>query len=85
MKGFSVHIFMPTVEPEGLRVVEKDNWTGQGLVFPRAIINEVKAREELCRPGVYVLWAQESGNTLPQAYVSKSDAVAKRRRPVAPK
>jgi hypothetical protein len=34
--GFSVRIFIPTGEPEGLRLVEKSNWTGQGLVFPRA-------------------------------------------------
>ena len=33
--GFSVRIFIPTGEPEGLRIIEKSNWTGQGLFFPR--------------------------------------------------
>lgn len=28
--GFSVRIFIPSGKPEGLRIVEKSNWTGQG-------------------------------------------------------
>ena len=32
--GFSVRIFMPSGQPEGLRIIEKSNWMGQGLVFP---------------------------------------------------
>ena len=54
--GFSVRIFMPTGEPEGLRIIEKSNWTGQGLFFPRSIYSHVRDREELTRTGVYVLW-----------------------------
>jgi hypothetical protein len=27
--GFSVRIFIPTGEPEGLRIFEKSNWTRQ--------------------------------------------------------
>jgi len=26
--GFSVRIFIPSGEPEGLRIVEKSDWTG---------------------------------------------------------
>jgi len=26
--GFSVRIFIPTRDPEGLRIIEKPNWTG---------------------------------------------------------
>ncbi len=33
---FSVGIFIPSGDSEKLRIVEKSNWTGQGLVFPRA-------------------------------------------------
>lgn len=36
LRGYSVRIFIPSGEPEGLRIVEKSNWTGLGLVFPRA-------------------------------------------------
>ena len=50
--GFSVRIFMPAGEPEGLRIVEKSNWTGQGLVFPRSLFSEVRQRPELSREAV---------------------------------
>lgn len=61
-KGFSVRIFIPSGEPERLRIVEKSNWTGIGLVFPRSEYPEVRKRDELKRPGVYILWGPgESG------------------------
>jgi len=53
--GFSVRIFIPSGKPEGLRIVEKSNWTGQGLVLPRALYAEVRKRPELGRTGVYIL------------------------------
>ena len=36
--GFSVRIFVPSGDPEGTRVIEKSNWTGQGLIFPRSLL-----------------------------------------------
>lgn len=33
-RGFSVNVFLPAGDPEGLKVVEKSNWTGRGLVIP---------------------------------------------------
>ena len=76
--GFSVRIFIPTGEPEGLRVIEKSNWTGQGLSFPRAIYSEVRVREELKRAGVYVLWSPSGLEQLPRAYVGEGDALLSR-------
>ena len=40
--GFSVRIFVPSGDPEGPRVIEKSNWTGQGLIFPRSLFAEVR-------------------------------------------
>ena len=76
--GFSVRIFIPTGEPEGLRVIEKSNWTGQGLSFPRAIYSEVRGRQELRRSGVYVLWSHYGLEQLPSAYVGEGDALLDR-------
>ncbi|GIW56946.1 MAG: methionine sulfoxide reductase [Nitrospiraceae bacterium] len=76
-RGFSVRIFLPTGEPEGLRIIEKSNWTGQGLVFPRARFAEARRRDELKRTGVYVLWGPgESGR--PRVYVGEGDVVLSR-------
>lgn len=77
-RGFSVRIFLPSGEPEALRIVEKSNWTGQGLVFPRAQFAEVRQRPELKRTGVYVLWGPGESGQLPRVYVGEGDLVLAR-------
>ncbi len=77
-KGFSVRIFIPTGEPEGLRIVEKSNWIGLGLVFPRAQYAEVRKRPELKRPGVYILWGPDEVSQLPRVYIGEGDEVLTR-------
>ncbi len=77
-KGFSVRIFLPTGEPEGLRIVEKSNWIGQGLVFPRAQYAQVRQRPELRRPGVYILWGPNESGQLPRVYIGEGDEVVTR-------
>jgi hypothetical protein len=77
-RGFSVRIFIPTGDPEGLRIIEKSNWTGQGLMFPRALFPEVRQRSELQRTGVYVLWGPSESGQLPRVYVGEGDFVRDR-------
>lgn len=77
-KAFSVRIFIPSGEPEGLRVIEKSNWTGQGLVFPRALYAEVRQQPELKRTGVYLLWGPAEAGQLPKLYVGEGDVVLPR-------
>jgi hypothetical protein len=76
--GFSVRIYIPSGEPEALRIVEKSNWTGQGLVFPRSQFAEVRQRSELKRTGVYVLWGPGQSGHLPRIYVGEGDSVLPR-------
>ena len=77
-RGFSVNVFLPTGDPEGLKVVEKSNWTGRGLVIPKAIFGETKGREELSRTGVYLLVGPSETSALPTAYVGEGDPVRPR-------
>ena len=76
--GFSVRIFIPTGDPEGMRIIEKSNWTGQGIVFPRTLFTEARSRKELTRTGVYILWAPTESGQLPRAYVGEGDALLPR-------
>ena len=76
--GFSVRIFVPSGEPDGLRIVEKSNWTGLGLVFPRSEFPEVRQRPELKRTGVYMLWGPGESGQLPRLYVGEGDVVLPR-------
>ena len=76
--GFSVRIFIPNGEPEGLRIIEKSNWTGQGFYFPRAIYPEIRGREDLRRTGVYVLWTPNGSGQLPGVYIGEGDVLRNR-------
>lgn len=76
--GFSVRIFVPSGDPEGPRVIEKSNWTGQGLIFPRSLFAKVRHREELTRTGVYILWGLGRSEQLPHAYVGEGDVLLPR-------
>jgi hypothetical protein len=52
---FSLRIFVADGDPDGLRIVDKSNWIGKALVFPRALLPQVKAR-----PGAHL---QRQGRT----------------------
>ena len=76
--GFSLRVFVPDGQPEGLRLIEKSNWTGQGLVYPRPLHAKAQSREELSRTGVYVLWGLGESGQLPRAYVGEGDELRPR-------
>lgn len=77
-EGFSVRIFIPSGEPEGLRIVEKSNWIGQGLIFPRSQFTEARQRSEMKRTGIYLLWGPGESGQLPRVYVGEGDGVLSR-------
>ena len=35
---FSLRIFVADGAPDGLRIVDKSNWIGKALMFPRALL-----------------------------------------------
>lgn len=49
---FSRRIFFAVGDPDGLRIVDKSKWIGKALVFPRALLPQVKARPELAQTRV---------------------------------
>ncbi len=71
-RGFSLRIFLPDGTPDGLRLVEKSNWTGRGVVCPRSRFKEAKVRSEFDRTGVYLLIGP-SESDLPTAYIGEGD------------
>lgn len=77
-KPYSIRVFLPGGDPDGVRTIEKSNWSGFGIVIPRALFDESKRRKELARTGVYVLigTAEESG--LPRIYVGEGDPIRPR-------
>ncbi|MGV9013536.1 MAG: GIY-YIG nuclease family protein [Flavobacteriales bacterium] len=77
-KPFSVKIFLQDGDPAGIKVVEKSNWSGVGLVFPQALFAEAKKRTELQRTGVYILVGPGESIQLPKVYIGEGDPILDR-------
>ncbi len=77
-RPFSIRVFVPDGDPDGLRLVEKSNWTGVGVVFNRTNYKQVLARPEFSRTGVYVLVGTSADSALPTIYIGEGDPVKDR-------
>src|SRR5438105_7009691 len=72
---FTIRIFVPDGDPEGVRIVDRMNWTGKGIAFPRSKWAELRQRKEFGKAGVYVLVGYREGSSdddLPTVYVGKA-------------
>lgn len=76
-RPFTIQIFVADGLPEGLRLVSKSNWIGQGIVCPRDRYSQVKRRDEFSQSGVYLLVGQD-GDRLPKLYVGEAEKVKNR-------
>lgn len=75
----SIRVFLADGRADGLRLVEKSNWTGLGVVCARPDYSRVRSREEWSRPGVYFLVAAATDAALRQRlYVGEADSVRER-------
>jgi hypothetical protein len=73
---FTIRVFVPDGNPEGVRLIDRMNWTGIGVAFPRARWSEVKLRPEMQRTGVYVLVGYRAeDDDLPTLYIGQADGV----------
>lgn len=77
-RGFSIKIFLPDGSPDGVRIVEKSNWTGCGLVCPRSLFAENKQRQEFKRTGVYILADATGQAEWPRIYIGEGDPILDR-------
>jgi hypothetical protein len=77
-KAFSIRIFVPDGDPDGLRMVERSNWIGKALIFPRALLPEIKRREEFSQTGVYVLIGPREDGDGEAIYIGEGDPVLPR-------
>jgi hypothetical protein len=75
---YSIRMFLPDGDPDGLRLIEKSNWTGLGVVFSRSGYKDALKREEFQRTGVYVLVGPSEESSLPTVYIGEGDPVRPR-------
>ncbi|MEZ5326473.1 MAG: GIY-YIG nuclease family protein [Verrucomicrobiales bacterium] len=77
-RGFSIRIFLPDGEADGLKLVEKSNWSGRGVVCPRALFPGNKGRDEFARTGIYILIGPSESGDVPTVYIGQGDPVRAR-------
>ena len=60
---YTIHIFAVDGDPDGVKIVDRQNWTGWGIAFPRSSWPSVSRRKEFGTPGVYILSGPGEGST----------------------
>jgi Domain of unknown function (DUF4357) len=77
---FSLRIFVADGDPDGLRTVERSNWVGRALVFPRAALAQpsVADRPELQQTGVYLLLGPREDGEGDRLYIGEGDPIKPR-------
>ena len=76
--SFTLHIFVVDGDPDGLRMVERSNWNGKAVVFPRTLLPKEKQREEFRQVGVYLLIGPREDGEGEMLYIGEGDPVRPR-------
>ena len=72
---FSITLFSTTGNPHGIRHVEKSNWSGFGVVFPKEQFSQLKHERGYDQAGVYILVGNAAEETI---YIGEADPVGTR-------
>jgi len=76
--GSTIHLYLTDGRPSGIRIVEKDNWSGVGVDSARADLAVARSRSEFQRCGVYLLVGEDEPSGLPALYVGEADELGAR-------
>lgn len=75
---FSLRIFIVDGDPDGLRLVERSNWIGKAVMFPRSLYPQVRKRTEFEQTGVYLLLGPRTEGDGDTLYIGEADPVRPR-------
>ncbi|WP_040431472.1 GIY-YIG nuclease family protein [Chitiniphilus shinanonensis] len=75
MQPFSITLFATTGDPEGIRHVDKSNWSGYGVVFNKELFHLLKQEPGFSQAGVYILVGNAAEETI---YIGEADPVGDR-------
>jgi hypothetical protein len=76
---FTIRIFVPDGDSQGIRIIDRMNWTGIAVVFPRSKWPETRSRKDFDKIGVYILSGyQGEDDDLPTLYIGQGDGLKDR-------
>lgn len=75
---FVIRMLVLDGDPDGIRMLDRSNWTGKAVVFPRSLIQKVRSLPEYKKPGVYLLCGAPGEDGATTLYIGEGDPVASR-------
>jgi hypothetical protein len=75
MQPFSITLFATTGDPEGIKHVDKSNWSGCGVVFTKELSSNLKQEPGISQAGLYILVGNAAEETI---YIGEADPVGDR-------
>lgn len=77
---YTIHIFVVDGDPDGVKIIDRQNWTGWGIAFPRASWPSISKRREFGTAGGYILIGPGEGSSdeLPTVYIGQGDEIRTR-------
>ena len=78
MTSATIKLFLPLGDAKSLRTAEISNWTGKAVAAPRTELDELLAREELDKTGVYILIGSDPQTNAPRAYIGEAEIIRDR-------
>jgi hypothetical protein len=78
MTSATIRLFLPRGDAKSLRTAEISNWTGKAVAAPRTELEDLLAREELDKAGVYILLGSDPQTNAPRAYIGEAEIIRDR-------
>jgi len=74
----TIKLFLPRGDAKSLRTAEISNWSGKAVAAPRTELDDLLAREELDKAGVYILIGSDPLTNAPRAYIGEAEVIRER-------
>jgi hypothetical protein len=78
MATATIKVFLAHGDAKRLRTAELSNWTGKAVAGPRSEFEDVLARDEAGKAGVYLLTGADPGTGKPAIYVGEAESIRDR-------
>jgi hypothetical protein len=74
----TITLFLLHGDAKGLRKAEIGGWIGLAFAAPHTELGELLHREELGKPGVYILTGSDPNSGRARAYIGEAEVVGER-------
>lgn len=77
-RGRTIQIYLPTGEPQGIRIAEVTTRTVQTMLIPQPQLKTAKQRPEMEQIGVYFLFGESEEQARPICYIGQTEDLRSR-------